>query len=232
MLKNIINDLIPNTKNIKIPHKERNFKMSKAILLAKSVVFVDDINILQNQIQAKKPNPFNQISNLILLTDIVGKQGFAIPETTPVHIQDQYVFENIIISNLQFPHKFTIQQNTLDKKSEDVINIAKNCLNKGNLINEVKNIGINFSLYYINNDEKINLKKQLMSNVIQSFDSVTLKLLKNIDVNTKLQLDISDATMNNNGVNKIIYISANFNLSNINFGMFEVDYLNILEKEL
>jgi hypothetical protein len=207
--------------------KNKSFlDISKAEMISKSIVFVDKN---AKTISSLKPtgipqniqleNKFGQLSNLLLLKTIMGKDGFQAPSTNP--ISQDFIFNDFVIQNTIFPPKFTIKHNTSDKKVLKINDIANKIVEVGNLSEIVDGIGLNYELFYNNEDSKIDLKGQICKDDISSqFEKAYFRLEKHIG-STKLVLTLSDATIEGK---KAVYILANFHN--------EISTTNTLEKIL
>lgn len=221
---------------MKIGFKKGILNMSKAEMISQSVVFVDknskiitDIKIGNQQQNVNIENKFVQLTNILLLKQIIGKDGFQSPSSNP--IQQDFIFNDIVISNTIFPPKFTIKHNTSDKKSVKAVDIAKKIIEIGNLSDVVEGIGLNYEFYYNNETNQINLKQNICNtNISSDFESIHVRLSKDIK-STKLVLTLSDAVIDGK---KVIYILANFHndisTTNTIDMILKENYLPALEK--
>jgi hypothetical protein len=187
--------------------------MSKAELISKSVVLVDknarmlsNLNPQEASQNIQIVNSFNQLANPILLKTIIGKDGFLSPPSNP--FSQDFVFGDFVVQNSLLPTpRFTIKHNTSDKEASKVNDITKKIVELGNLSEVIEGIGLNYEMFYNNEDGQINLKTQICKDDISSkFESAFIKLEKHIG-STKLTLTLSDAIYEGK---KVMYILANF----------------------
>jgi hypothetical protein len=211
--------------------------MSKAELISKSVVLVDkNAKTFSNRQPQETPqniqisNSFSQLANILLLKTIIGKEGFLSPPSNP--FSQDFVFGDFVVQNSLLPTpRFTIKQNTSDKKASKVNDITKKIIELGSLLEVVDGVGLNYEMFYNNEDGKINLKTQICKDDISSkFDSAFIRLEKNIN-STKLTLTLSDAVYEGK---KVMYILANFHndvsTTNTLDSILRENFLDTLEK--
>jgi hypothetical protein len=210
--------------------------MSNAEMISKSVVLVDKnaktISSLKPQDTPQNiqiSNSFSQLANILLLKTIIGKDGFLSPSSNP--LSQDFIFNDFVIQNSVFPPRFTIKHNTSDKKTSKVNDITKKIIEVGNLSEVIDGIGLNYEMFYDNEDGKINLKAQICKDDISSkFDSVFIRLEKPIG-SAKLTLTLSDAVIEGK---KALYILANFHnevsTTNTVEKILKENFLDTLEK--
>lgn len=192
--------------------KNKSFlDMSKAKIVSKSIVFVDNelkgvVPKATSEIIKIKQSPFSELASLYLLQEIVKKEGVRTKNSS--EISQEFIFDDeFIFTHQTFPPKFVILQKTTDKNPELLKEISMK------LFSFVKDyvgaIGVNYELFIDKNKDKpIVLRDKICnSNIKNEFESMSVNFVVNIDNLTKLNLKIADATLDDK---EIIHISANF----------------------
>lgn len=224
-----------------LPEIQNNKKffldMSNAELISKSIVLVDkNAKTLSNLKPQEAPqniqiiNSFSQLANPLLLKTIIGKDGFLSPSSNP--FSQDFIFNDFVVQNSLFPSpRFTVKHNTADKEASKVNDITKKIIELGNLSEVIEGIGLNYEMFYDNEDGKINLRTQICKDDISSkFESAFIRLEKHIG-STKLVLTLSDAVIEGK---KAMYILANFHndisTTNTVDKILKENFLETLEK--
>lgn len=217
--------------------KQKYFlNMNSFDVISHSVVILDnkfnniDLTKSKLQIPIKIDNPFEQLTNKLVLKSQIAEQVTELPNSDKVH-REFLCNNNIIVKYDFFPPRLEIKHNTKEEKDE-VKNIANKLIKFADINDSIGALGINYELFIAN--DKVNVITSLLKDSIaKEFDSISATLVFNINDNRTLNLRIADANIDGK---KGIYFHANFhnNITDENkiSNIFKEDLLTLAKEKI
>lgn len=216
-------------------YKKSILYMSDSIIISQEIQVVDSTyrgNIPQSTDGKNIDiiNPFNQVSNVVLLKYLLKKDNEE-PEIQHVFsnpLENSFSFKGILIKNINVPPKLIFIKNKDDQSDnlqsiQQLKEVAKKVIIGCEIKNKVGAIGMNYKLYLDNNNNKYKLNEKILNpNITSNFESCNAVISKKIDAFTMLNLTIANATIQNldKKINAI-YIDANFHTDIFGSNTFE-----------
>jgi len=176
--------------------------MSKAKLLARSIVLIDDTRLEPNQYYQIKKNIFSELANPLVLKSLLKAPVSEKPASSEVNrefICDSY---NIIYGAI--PPKFQIIDNDPENENK-IVKLAKEMVKFANIEGLINKVGVNYEMF-LESDKDI--KDYLLKDSIAAeFTSLSATPVFKIDEETTLNLTLASAE---NDKKKGIYFRINF----------------------